>query len=144
MNRPRPSRHPNRHRTGRGRRLFRDPSRRWVAGICAGIANHLGVPVFWVRLLAVLPLMSPLLPIMLLGYVIATLRIPLEPDSLYEDVEEQEFVRSVHSAPSATFGQLRHRMRSLEFRLRRLEAYVTSAEFTIDEDLKTGAKLKSI
>lgn len=81
---------------------------------------------------------------MLLGYVIATLRIPLEPDSLYEDVEEQEFVRSVHSAPSATFGQLRHRMRSLEFRLRRLEAYVTSAEFTIDEDLKTGAKLKSI
>ncbi len=144
MSRLKHSRHPNRHRIGRARRLFRDPSRRWVAGICAGIANHLGVPVFWVRLLAVVPLLSPLLPIMFLGYVIATVRIPLEPDSLYEDAEEQEFVRSVHSAPSATFGQLRHRMRSLEYRLRSIEAYVTSAEFTIDQDLKAGAKLKSV
>lgn len=129
---------------GRRRPLYRDPSRRWIAGICAGIANYLGVPIFWVRLLAVLPLLSPLLPIAVLSYIVATLRIPLEPDSLYEDVEEQEFMRSVHSAPSATFGQLRHRMRNIEHRVRRLEAYVTSPEFNIDEDLSRSSKLRSV
>lgn len=128
----------------RPRRIYRDPARRWIAGICAGIANHLGVPVFWVRLLAVLPLMSPLMPLVVLSYIVATLRIPLEPESLYEDAEEQEFVRSVHHAPSATFGELRHRMRNLEHRLRRLEAYVTSPEFNIDQDLNNSSKLRSI
>ncbi|MEM7708190.1 MAG: envelope stress response membrane protein PspC [Pseudomonadota bacterium] len=129
---------------GPSRRLYRDPSRRWIAGICAGIANHLGVPVFWVRLLAVLPMLSPLLPLMVLSYIVATLRIPMEPETLYEDAEEQAFVRSVHLAPSATFGELRHRMRNLEYRLRRLEAYVTSPEFNIDEDLRAPSKLRSI
>ena len=100
--------------------------------------------MFWVRLLAVLPLLSPLMPLVVLSYGIATLRIPLEPESLYEDAEEQAFVRSVHLAPSATFGELRHRMRNLEHRLRRLEAYVTSPEFNIDQDLKTPSKLRSI
>ncbi|MEM9532715.1 MAG: envelope stress response membrane protein PspC [Pseudomonadota bacterium] len=134
----------HRGRAQRKRPLYRDPSRRWIAGICAGIANHLGVPVFWVRLLAVLPLFSPLLPLMLLAYVVATFRIPMEPASLYETPEEQEFLRAVHAAPSATFGQLRHRMRGLEHRLRRLEAYVTSPEFNIEQDLKASAPLRSI
>lgn len=133
-----------RYRAHRRRPLYRDPKRRYIAGICAGIANHLGVPVFWVRLLAVLPLFSPLLPIMVLAYIIATFRIPMEPDSLYENPEEQEFLRSVHAAPSATFGELRHRMRGLEHRLRRLEAYVTSPEFTIEQDLREAAQLRSV
>ncbi len=120
----------------RPRRLFRDPRRGWVAGVCAGIANYLGVPVFWIRLLTVLPLMSPLMPLVLISYLVATLRIPREPEELYRDAEEQEFWQSVSHAPSATFGQLRHKMRDLEHRLRRLEAYVTSAEFDFEQNLR--------
>ena len=145
MRRRRPRRSPPSHfRAHRKRHLYRDPDGRWIAGICAGIANHLAVPVFWVRLLTVLPLFSPLLPVVLLTYIIATFRIPVEPDSLYENPEEEEFLRSVHAAPSATFGQLRHRMRGLEHRLRRLEAYVTSPEFNIDQGLRESGTLRSI
>ena len=129
----------------RRRRIYRDTRRGWVAGICAGMANHLGVPVFWIRLLAILPLMTPLLPFVVLAYIIATFRIPVEPDGLFESAEEMEFRRSVHSAPAATFGQLRHTMRDLEYRLRRLEAFVTSPQFSIDEGLKeTASRLRSI
>ena len=126
------------------RRLYRDRKRGWISGICAGVANNLGVPVFWVRLLAVLPLLTPMMPLVVLAYLVATFRIPLEPDELYESAEEMEFRRSVHSAPSATFGQLRHTMRDLEYRLRRLEAFVTSPQFRIDDGLKEHSRLRSI
>ena len=122
----------------RTRRLFRDPRRGWVAGVCAGIASYLGVPVFWVRLLIVLPLLSPLCPLVIISYIVAALRIPREPDELYESVEQQEFWQSVNTAPAATFGQLRHTMRDLEHRLRRLEAYVTSTEFEFHQNLRSS------
>lgn len=118
-------------------RLYRDPRRAWVAGVCAGIANYLGVPVFWIRLLTVLPLMSPLAPLVVIAYLIAICRIPREPEELYRDEEEKEFWQSVSHAPSATFGQVRHKMRDLEHRLRRLEAYVTSTEFEFNQNLRS-------
>ncbi|MDJ0657181.1 MAG: envelope stress response membrane protein PspC [Xanthomonadales bacterium] len=134
---------PRRHHSRR-RRLYRDKSRGWIGGVCAGISNHLGVPVFWVRLLTVLPLLSPLAPIVFLCYVVATLRIPLEPESLYQNQEEEEFYRSIQSAPSATFGELRHTMRELEHRLRRLEAYVTSPEFDFEQGMRDEARIRPV
>ncbi len=116
-------------------RLYRDPRGAWVAGVCAGIANYLGVPVFWIRLLTVLPLLSPLMPLVVISYLVATIRIPREPEELYRDDEEKEFWQSVSHAPSATFGEVRHKMRDLEHRLRRLEAYVTSTEFEFNQNL---------
>jgi phage shock protein PspC (stress-responsive transcriptional regulator)/anti-sigma regulatory factor (Ser/Thr protein kinase) len=39
------------------RRLYRDPGNRLVAGVASGIAGHLGIPSFWVRIgfIALLP-----------------------------------------------------------------------------------------
>lgn len=118
------------------RRLRRDPKRRWIGGVCAGIADFLGVPVFLVRLLTVPLLLSPLLPLAVIAYVIALIAIPLRRESAVVDPEAESFRRSVQAAPSATFGQVRHSMRELEHRLRRLEAYVTSPEFDFDENLR--------
>ena len=111
------------------RRLYRDPERGWIGGVCAGIAAYLAVPVFWVRLLTVLPLFSPLMPL-------SVLRIPVPPDELYESDEQREFLHSLNAAPSTTFGELRHRMRDLEHRVRRMEAYVTSPEFDFEQGMR--------
>lgn len=124
------------YRDPRQRRIYRDTERRWIGGVCAGIANYLAVPVFWVRLLTVLPMFSPLFPIVVLTYIIAVFRIPPQPDKLYANNEEEEFLNALNRAPANTFGQLRHSMRDLEHRLRRMEAYVTSTEFEFEQGMK--------
>jgi phage shock protein C len=124
------------YRDPRQRRIYRDIERRWVGGVCAGIANYLAVPVFWVRLLTVLPLCSPMFPIVTLVYIIAVFRIPPRPEALYADTEEEAFLNALNQAPSNTFGQLRHTMRDLEHRLQRMEAFVTSTEFEYEQGMK--------
>jgi phage shock protein C len=118
------------------RRLYRDTKRGWVGGVCAGIAGYLAVPVFWVRLLTVLPMFSPLFPVVVIAYVVSVLRIPIMPVELSENSEQAEFVRTMNAAPSATFGEVRHQMRELEHRLRRMEAYVTSPEFDFEQGMR--------
>ncbi|MDX1569656.1 MAG: PspC domain-containing protein [Xanthomonadales bacterium] len=118
------------------RRLYRDPNRRWIGGVCAGIAEYLAVPVFLVRLLTIPLLLSPLCPLTLIAYVICLFKIPVrETHGKPEDPEIENFRRSVNRAPAATFGQVRHRMREIEHRIRRMEAYVTSAEYEIDQGI---------
>ena len=119
----------------RPRRFFRDTHRGWIGGVCAGIANHLGVPVFWVRLLAILSLMSPLSVFAFIAYWVMVFRIPKEPEGLYENPEEKAFYRAVKASPADTFGQVKHNLRDLEYRLRNMEAYITSTDFQFD-DLK--------
>lgn len=126
-------------RDPRQRRIYRDTERRWIGGVCAGIANYMAVPVFWVRLLTVLPLLTPMFPIVTLVYIIAIFRIPPQPDELYATTEEEEFLHALNRAPSNTFGQLRHTMRDLEHRLRRMEAYVTSTEFEFDQGMRDSS-----
>ena len=118
------------------RRLYRDPKRRWIGGVCAGLAEYLAVPVFLVRLLTIPLLLSPLCPLAVIAYVICLFKIPVrDTHSTKEDPEIEMFRRSVNRAPAATFGQVRHRMREIEHKLRRMEAYVTSAEYEIDQGL---------
>ena len=128
------------YRDPRQRRIYRDIERRWVGGVCAGIANYLAVPVFWVRLLTVLPLLTPMFPIVALVYIIAVFRIPPQPEALYDNTEEEAFLYELNRAPSNTFGQLRHNMRDLEHRLQCMEAYVTSREFEMDRELGRNSR----
>ena len=128
-------RHENHRHNGR-RRLYRDRHRGWVAGVCAGVANHLAMPVFIIRLLTVLALISPLLPLVVIGYIVMTLKTPVEPADLYANPEARSFYQHAQREPLATIGQVRHQIRSLEHRLRKMEAYVTSREFEFDQGLE--------
>jgi phage shock protein C len=122
-----------------GRRLQRDVERRWIGGVCAGLANYLTVPVFFVRLCALPLVLTPLLPLSVVAYVVACLAIPAAPERTEPvDTEREEFRRSALASPSATFRHVRHQMRELEHRIRRMEAYVTSPGFDIDQQLGAG------
>lgn len=125
------------HDLYRRERLMRDPQRGWIAGVFAGVANYLTVPVFWVRLLALLPLFTPLCPFFIIGYIVAAIRIPARRPAPEPEVRENdEFRAAARHSPAATFGQARHRIRAIDHRIRRMEAYVTSANFEIDRSLR--------
>jgi phage shock protein C len=111
-------------------RLWRDRERGIIAGVCAGIADYIGIEPIAVRIVAVLGLLF-FFPVTVIGYVILTLALPPKPSSLYGSREEEAFWRSVNTAPTDTFQSLKHKFRDLEDRLAHMEAQVASGDFEL-------------
>ena len=117
-------------------RLFRDKEHAMLAGVCAGIAEYFGLNRKGVRLVTFLfCLFPPFFAFVVISYIILAIVLPVKPSDLYESTEQAEFWRGVSNAPSDVFGALRHRFRELNHRLEKMEAFVTSREFEIDQEL---------
>ena len=122
------------------RRLYRNPRRGWVAGVCAGIADYFGLSAGLVRLLTVVLLIAFTLPT-LFAYVIAALVLERRPEAMQASREEEAFWRSVRLEPSRTARDLARKFQDMERRLRAAEAKVTSSEFKLRRqfrDLERG------
>jgi phage shock protein C len=111
-------------------RLWRDRERGIVAGVCAGIADYIGIEPIVVRIVTVLGLIF-FFPPTVIGYLILALALPPKPPSLYGSREEEVFWRSVNTAPADTFQSLKHKFRDLEDRLAHMEAQVASGDFEL-------------
>jgi phage shock protein C len=111
-------------------RLYRDPRRAWLAGVCAGIADYFGVSVGLVRFLTFLSAVFFTMPTVF-GYLVAALVLRRKPEQLYASGEEEAFWRSVRLEPSRTAHDLVRKFEELERRLRAAEARVTSSEFRL-------------
>jgi phage shock protein C len=111
-------------------RLWRDRERGIVAGVCAGIADYIGIEPIVARIVTVLGLIF-FFPPTVIGYVILALALPPKPPSLYGSREEEVFWRSVNTAPADTFQSLKHKFRDLEDRLAHMEAQVASGDFEL-------------
>jgi phage shock protein C len=117
-------------------RLFRDKEHAVLAGVCAGIAEYFGLNRKGVRLVTFLfILFPPFFAFIVISYVVLAIVLPVKPVDLFESSEQAEFWRGVSNAPSDVFGALRHRFRELNHRLEKMEAFVTSREFEIDQEL---------
>lgn len=117
-------------------RLYRDRDNAMLAGVCAGIAEYFGLNRKGVRLATLLLLLlPPFFAFVVISYIVLAIVLPVKPADLYETPEQARFWRDVNNAPSDVFGALRHRFRELNLRLERMEAYVTSREFSIDREL---------
>ncbi len=119
----------------RRNRLYRNPHTGKIKGVCAGIADYLGVDVWLIRggLIVALFMTGPWV---ILGYIIAAWILDDAPDDLFESDAEEEFWRNVRREPSGTAHDLRHKFRELERRLRGMEAHVTSAEFELNRQFR--------
>jgi phage shock protein C len=111
-------------------RLYRDPRRAWLAGVCAGIADYFGVGAGLVRFLTFVSAVFFTMPT-LLGYLVAALLLRRRPEHLYASGEEEAFWRAVRLEPSRTARDLARKFEELERRLRAAEARVTSSEFKL-------------
>jgi phage shock protein C len=117
-------------------RLYRDKENAMLAGVCAGIAEYFGWSRKGTRAVTFLMvLLPPFTGFTIVSYLVLAIILPTKPVNLYESQEQAEFWRGVSNAPSDVFGALRHRFRELNMRLERMEAYVTSKEFEIDNEL---------
>ncbi|HEY6598520.1 MAG TPA: PspC domain-containing protein [Pseudomonadales bacterium] len=124
-------------------KLYRDPRRQRIAGVCAGFARYFGVEVWVVRGIAITGVIfMPALTIP--AYIIAMLVIPKfrEEDGVAVDTKPQ----TDHSSPAPELGTRlspRGSLRSVqgvldevELKLRRIESHVTSGQFELQRELK--------
>jgi phage shock protein C len=111
-------------------RLWRNPDRGIIAGVCAGIADYVGVEPIVMRVIAVIGLIF-FLPPTLVAYVILAVVLPPKPPALYASRDEEAFWRGVNTAPADTLQSLNRKFRDLEDRLRHMETQVASGDFEL-------------
>jgi phage shock protein C len=112
------------------RRLYRNPRRGWIAGVCAGLADYFGLSPGLVRLVTLVLLIAFTLPT-LAAYVIAAMVLERRPEGMQASREEEAFWRSVRLEPSRTARDLTRKFQDMERRLRAAEAKVTSSEYKL-------------
>lgn len=111
-------------------RLYRDTERGILAGVCAGIADYVGVEPIVVRLVTVLGLFF-FFPVTLITYVVLAIALRPKPPALYASRDEEEFWRGVSTAPADTLQSLKRKFRDLEDRLGQMEGQVASGDFDL-------------
>ena len=111
-------------------RLWRDTDRGILAGVCAGIADYVGVEPIVVRLGAVLGLVF-FFPPTIAAYVILAIALRPKPPALYSSADEEAFWRGVGTAPADTVNSLKRKFADLEGRLGYMESQVTSGDFEL-------------
>ncbi len=117
------------------RRFYRRKDKAMIAGVCAGLADYFGFNLKATRLLAVISLLMAT-PVTLLAYFGAVFLVPAAPDVRVRPGADEDFRRAVRAAPSQTLADVRRRFQSLERRLARLERYVTSPRFNLDQEFR--------
>ena len=117
------------------RRFTRSRDKAMVAGVCAGLADYFGFNLKVTRVLAVISLFMAM-PITLLAYFGTVFLVPASRDEGRQPKFDAEFRRAVRAAPAQTLANVRRRYQSLDSRLARLERYVTSSRFNLDQEFR--------
>ena len=143
------------------RRLWRDPDRGRVAGVCAGLAHYFGAGTTMVRFLAVTALIF-VPQVTLIAYLLAAVFLPTREDVLAQNREDdaqaetatdagverererqREFDRRLRENDAAeslddrrrVVRRARERLSAIERRIQDLEAYVTSRRYDLNREL---------
>ena len=117
------------------RRFYRNRDRAIIAGVCAGFADYFGFNLKVTRILVVIAFFMAM-PVTLLVYFATVFLVPSAPDAGRKCDYDPEFRRALRSSPSQTLGDVRRRFQSLDSRLARLERYVTSSRFNLDQEFR--------
>jgi phage shock protein C len=118
-------------------KLYKDPHRGKLMGVCAGIADYLDIKVGVVRVLVVLGALVTGIWFFAIAYFILGFVLDPMPRDLYQDEREEEFWKQTRKAPDYTAAELRRRFRDIERRTSDMEAYMTSKRFRLERELKS-------
>ena len=122
-----------------GRRLYRDADRALLGGVCAGLATYLGFNLKVTRFLAVIAFFCAM-PFAIIGYLAAVFLVPSSKSwaydgTTYDELRKEELREEIRRA-KPTVNEVRERYKSLDERLARIEKYVTSSRFELDEEFR--------
>lgn len=117
------------------RQFTRNADRAVIAGVCAGLADHFGFKLCVTRALAVIALFMAC-PLAIIIYFAVVFLTPTSHDPERHPRRRRRTRSESPSSPSSTLSDVRRRYQSLDSRLARLERYVTSARFNLDEEFR--------
>jgi len=117
------------------RKFYRSRDRAVCGGVCAGLADYFGFNLKMTRVLAVFAFFMAM-PVTLIAYFGTVFLVPAASSGDREPDYDPEFRKALRSAPRQTLGDVRRRFQSLDSRLARLERYVTSSRFNLDQEFK--------
>ncbi len=123
------------HDTIPRRRFYRSSNRAMIGGVCAGLADYFGFNLRVTRVLAVISLLVAM-PATLLAYFGTVFLVPKDPKRTVSPEYDPDFRRALRSDPSATMTEVGRRFKKLDARLARLERYVTSPRFDLDQEFR--------
>jgi phage shock protein C len=122
-----------------GRRLYRDADRAVLGGVCAGLANYLGFNLKVTRFLCVIAFLCAF-PFAVVAYLAAVLVIPSSSSRIYDEEfreeRRKEVLREEILRAKPTVRDVRERYRAMDARLARIERYVTSSRYELDEEFR--------
>ena len=120
-------------------RLYRDSDRAVLGGVCAGLARYLGFNLKVTRFLAVIAFLCAM-PFAVIGYLAAVFLIPSSSSTIYDESRYEETrkegLREEIRRVKPTVGEVRKRYESMDERLARIEKYVTSSRYELDEKFR--------
>ncbi|MBT8080646.1 MAG: envelope stress response membrane protein PspC [Gammaproteobacteria bacterium] len=117
------------------RRFYRNRDKAWIAGVCAGLADYFGFNIRVTRILAFISLLMAF-PITVLVYIGAVLLFPSRREEPPQPEYDVEFRQALRASPAQTLSDVRRRFQGLEARLAKLERYVTSSRFDLDQEFR--------
>ncbi|TQV86607.1 envelope stress response membrane protein PspC [Aliikangiella coralliicola] len=153
----------NRGYSGEKRRLFKDPDRAKICGVCAGVAEYFGFEVWVVRIIAVSALLLGSGAIVL-AYLVLCFVLDPKPGSQgnkgcfgrerrrhrdennYEKAESKPYRSSVKdvwrsgTAPKDALTRVENKFSDVEKKLQKLESFVTSKQFELAREFNKMAK----
>lgn len=117
------------------RKFYRSRNRAVLGGVCAGMADYFGFNLKMTRVLAVVSLFMAM-PVTLIAYFGTVFLVPAASEDGGQPNYDPEFRKAVRSSPRQTLSDVRRRFQSLDSRMARLERYVTSSRFNLDQEFK--------
>lgn len=117
-------------------KLYLDKKNGRICGVCAGLADYIGIDKTIVRIVAILGLISPASGVVIIAYFLLCWILEKKPEDLFETKEEDDFWKGVRTQPKNTIRDVRHKFREIERRLRAAEAHVTSREYKLHKEFE--------
>jgi phage shock protein C len=116
-------------------KLYRNPRRGMVFGVCAGLAEYFGFDVTLTRVVVAAGALFAF-PVIVAIYVLLGFLLPRKVYTGTEPDEANPVERQVRSRPHDSLASVRYRFRDLDVRLQRLEKYVTSSRYKLDREFR--------
>ena len=121
------------------RRLYRDADNAVLGGVCAGLARYLGFNLKVTRFLAFITFLCAM-PFAIIGYLAAVFLIPSSSSKVHDAAACEEFrkeeLREEIRRAKPSVDEVRRRYKSMDERLARIEKYVTSSRYELDEKFR--------
>jgi len=124
--------------TVRPRSFYRRADNAMLGGVCAGLASYFGFNLRVTRILAVIAFFVAM-PMAVIVYLAVVFLVPARVIGQEERGRSKNW-RARRVSPEQMASELRSKTQSLDRRLARLEKYITSRRYELDEEFRNLQK----